>query len=355
MENVMKILVYGAGNMGSLYAALLKESGREVSILARGKRLADIRDHGIRLDNSANGTRTEVRITAVERLEIDDAYDLVLVILPKHHVSEVLPILAANRATPSVMFFGNNAAGPRELVEALGRDRVLLGFPGAAAVARDGSIHYLITSAREQPTTIGELDGARSPRIKAIASVLKAAGFSPAICSNMDAWLKTHVAKISPTANSLYMAGGDLGRLARTRDALLLMLRAIREGFSVLRALDIPITPANHRILQWLPEALLLVIMRRMVKSEGMSIKIGHALGARSEMQTIADEFRALAASTSVSTPAIDRLYPYLDPSAEALSDGSADISLNWVGVWVLGLGLVAVAALVAIWLRGAL
>lgn len=35
------------------------------------------------------------------------------------------------------MFFGNNAAGPGEMTEALGRDQVLLGFPGAAAVTRN--------------------------------------------------------------------------------------------------------------------------------------------------------------------------------------------------------------------------
>ena len=43
----MNILVYGAGNIGSLYASLLKESGQEVSLLARGKRLAEIREHGL--------------------------------------------------------------------------------------------------------------------------------------------------------------------------------------------------------------------------------------------------------------------------------------------------------------------
>ena len=32
----MKILVYGAGNIGSLYEALLAESGQDVSVLARG-------------------------------------------------------------------------------------------------------------------------------------------------------------------------------------------------------------------------------------------------------------------------------------------------------------------------------
>ena len=36
----MRILVYGAGNIGSLYAGLLAESGQQVVVLARGRRLA---------------------------------------------------------------------------------------------------------------------------------------------------------------------------------------------------------------------------------------------------------------------------------------------------------------------------
>ncbi|MGB5367066.1 MAG: 2-dehydropantoate 2-reductase N-terminal domain-containing protein [Polyangiales bacterium] len=193
----MKILVYGAGNIGSLYVGLLKESGQDVSILAREKRSADIREDGIQLENVGTGKETTVRVRAVGRLDTDDAYDLVLVVLPKNHVSEVLPILAKNRQTPSIMFFGNNAAGPEEMIEVLGRERVLLGFPGAAAVAGAHSIRYLIVPASEQPTTIGELDGTRSPRVEAIANALKAAGFPVSICSNMDAWLKTPVG--SPT------------------------------------------------------------------------------------------------------------------------------------------------------------
>jgi hypothetical protein len=78
----VRFLVYGAGNIGSLYAARLAQSSQEVAILARGT-----------------------------RLDPDDAYDVVLVTLPKHRIAEVLPVLAANHRTPSVMFFGNNAAG----------------------------------------------------------------------------------------------------------------------------------------------------------------------------------------------------------------------------------------------------
>ena len=40
----MKILVYGAGTIGSLYAAKLKDAGHDVTILARGRRLHEIRD-----------------------------------------------------------------------------------------------------------------------------------------------------------------------------------------------------------------------------------------------------------------------------------------------------------------------
>lgn len=221
----MRILVYDAGNIGSLYAALLSDAGHEVSILARGKRLATIAEVGIELEDFATGKRTTARPKVVERLELNDVYDLILVAIGREHVSEVLPVLAANRS-PSVLFLGNNPAGPKALVDALGADRVLLGFPGAAGVPGDRGIRYLILKKADQPTTIGELDGSSSPRLRAIASALESAGFPVAICDQMDAWLKTHAAEILPTAYALYMAAGDAQRLARTRDALVLMIRS---------------------------------------------------------------------------------------------------------------------------------
>lgn len=313
-ESTMRILVYGAGNIGGLYAAQLIESGEDVSVLARGARLDDIRQHGISLENGHTGQQTTVRVKTVQQLDADDHYDLVLVILPMTKVSEVLPILAANRHTPSVMFFGNNAAGPEKMIDALGRQRVLLGFPGAAAVPHNHRLRYLILSPWEQPTTIGELDGGRSKRCKAIGEAFKAAGFPVALCSNMDAWLKTHAAKIVPTACALYMAGGNAQRLAKTRNALLLMVRAIREEYRVLHECGIPITPGNHRVFEWLPERILLALAKRMVESDMTTIKIGHADAARDEMKLLADEFVSMAGATAVPTPAMDHLYQYLTP-----------------------------------------
>ena len=345
-EEKMKILFYGAGVMGSLYAARLKESGRDISILARGQRLADIREHGIVLEDVSTGNRTTTRVNVVERLGPEDAYDLVVVMMPKNHVPEILPILTDNRYTPNILFMFNNAAGPDEMINTLGRDRVLIGFPGAGGTRKGHVVRYMVVSGRQQPTTFGELDGSTTPRLEQIADAFKGAGFPVAISSQMDAWLKTHVAEVSPMANALYMAGGDNYRLARTRDAIVLMIRAIREGYKVLQELNIPIMPARHKILKLIPEPILVALMRRIFKSEKMADLIGHAQAARDEMKQIADEFRVLARSTSVPTPAMDRLYTYIDPDVQPVADGSAQIPMNWRGV---GIGLAVLAGLILI------
>lgn len=309
----MKILVYGAGVMGSLYAARLKEYGQEVTILARGKRLTEIREHGVVLEDATNGQQTTTAINAVERLSPEDVYDLVVVLMRRTQIAAILPTLAENRHTPNILFMCNNASGPDEMVEALGRERVLLGFPGAGGVLEEHVVRYVVVSGRQQATTFGELDGRTTARLNKIAHAFKAAGFPVETCKDMDAWLKTHVVKVSPVANALCMVGGDNHRLARRPDALALMVRAMREGFRVLRALDIPIVPSKLKIVEWLPEPLLIFLMRLMVDAKEAEITMaGHVKVARDEMKQLADELRTLARATSVPTPAMDRLYSYI-------------------------------------------
>ncbi len=65
----MKILFYGAGVLGSLYAARLQEAGHQVSVLARGQRLSDIREHGLVLEDANTGLQTTTRVDVIERLD----------------------------------------------------------------------------------------------------------------------------------------------------------------------------------------------------------------------------------------------------------------------------------------------
>ncbi|MBN1485360.1 MAG: ketopantoate reductase family protein [Chloroflexia bacterium] len=342
----MDILIYGAGVLGSVYAALLHEAGHQVAILARGRRLEDIREHGIILEDGQTGQRTVSRVPAVERLEPQDEYDLVVVVMRKNQVAEVLPALAANQWVPTVLFLMNNAAGPDEFTRALGPQRVLLGFPGAGGERQRPVVRYVTTAGPQAFTvTIGEPDGRRTPRLARIEQAFERAGIPVDVSPNIDAWLKYHVALVSPIANALYRVGGDNYRLAHAQDSLVLMVRAVREAFAVLRDLGYPMTPPWLGLLRWLPEPLLVSQLPRFFNSRKAELALAaHANAARDEMQHLAGEFMALARSSSVPTPALDQLYPYADPETPAVPGLNAEIPLDWSGVWAW---LAALAGLV--------
>jgi 2-dehydropantoate 2-reductase len=234
------------------------------------------------------------------------------------------------------------------MVQSLGCDRVLLGFPGAAGVREGPVVRYLARRGANAPSvTIGELDGSVTPRLEQLVSTLGDAGLQVRIEPNMDAWLKTHVALVSPLVNALYMAGGDIYRLAATRDALLLTVRAIREGLQVLRTLDIPVRPPALQFVAWMPEPILVALLQRALPNKVAELAIaGHANAARDEMTCLANEFQALALSAGIPTPAIDSLYRYLDLTVPPIRQGSAAMAMEWRGVWVLLGGLAAGLAL---------
>jgi 2-dehydropantoate 2-reductase len=317
----MKILVYGAGVLGSLYAAKLKDTGHDVAVLARGRRLEAIRTHGIVLHDDRTGRRSNTPVPTVEGLAPDAAYDLILVVMRKNQVPAVLPSLAANRVTPAVLFLVNNGAGPGDWAAALGSERVLLGFPGAGGAREGHVVRYSLVDGKKQPTTIGELDGRLTPRLKTIASALQEAGFPVAIEPNMDAWLRTHVAAVIPAGLAILMAGGSTRALADFPGGIALTLQATREALSALPKLGIPITPGKIRLLLWLPSFLMLPIIRRALRTERAELVMArHTVNAGDEIAHLAGELMALVRKAGTPAPALEQLFQYAGADAAASS-----------------------------------
>ena len=75
----MEILVYGAGVIGTLYAARLQEGGHRVTVVARGQRLADIRRYGLVLEDIVGPGRSTTRVDTIERVDPNDQYDIALI------------------------------------------------------------------------------------------------------------------------------------------------------------------------------------------------------------------------------------------------------------------------------------
>ena len=308
----MRVLIVGAGVIGSFNAARLKEAGHDVSLLARGRRLADLREHGVVLEDYRTGRRSTTQVPLVDRLEPDDTYDLAIVVVRRNQIASILPTLAQNRRISSVLFLGNNAAGPQDLVAALGPDRVLIGLANAGGERKGPVVRYVWSRRLSLP--FNEWDGRPTPRTDTIVSLFQSAGLRAHVQKNMDAYLKTHAAGLPPFAGALYRVGGDVHRLAHTPEALRLFVRSYREGLRALRRVGIPVTPSAVRLVEWIPEPMLVLALRFFFDTR-LAVVGGerHASAAVDEMKEIANEFREILRRADRPCPASDILYAEVD------------------------------------------
>ena len=92
----MRILIYGAGVIGSLYAALFAEAGYDTNIYARGKRLEALRNNGLQYKKNQEVIKAGVRILG--ELPNDDIYDFVLLTVRENQLYEALTELKNNKS-----------------------------------------------------------------------------------------------------------------------------------------------------------------------------------------------------------------------------------------------------------------
>ena len=330
----MKILVFGAGPLGSLLAARLYQGGHEVALLARGGRLEDLKKHGVVLRRWPTEETESVMVPSVEIFSPEDNYDLVLVVMRKNSALKILPLLSKNKKVPTFLFLMNNAAGPGAFIGALGKDRVMMGFPGAAGY-RDGHAIVHLNGAPDHPAGIvmGEIDGGISPRLEEIAQEFEKGLYVEAVIEPfMDAWSKYHVALLFPSlAPALYLCGNDNLRMSRTRDALVLAWRGINEGFGVLKRLGYPMRPKYMKRFLLIPEPIAVYLLGKLIKNPRMEVAmVRHAEVIRDEIQQLDMEFLDLVEQSGLFTPTIHFLIDQFNKEARPLPDGSRSIRLRW-------------------------
>jgi len=335
----MKILVFGAGPLGSLLAVRLFQGGHEVALLARGGRLEELKKHGVVLRRWPSEETESVRVPIVEIFSLEDDYDLVLVVMRKNSALKILPILSKNKKVPAFLFLMNNAAGPGAFTDALGKDRVMMGFPGAAGY-REGHtiVHLNGTPDRPAGIVMGEIGGGISPRLEKIAQELEKGLYVEAVIEPfMDAWSKYHVALLFPSlAPALFLCENDNLRMSRTRDALVLAWRGIKEGFDVLKRLGYPIRPKYMKRFLLMPEPLAVSFLGKMIKNPRMEVAmVRHAEVIRDEIQQLNKEFLDLVEQSGMFTPTIRFLIDQFNKKAQPLPDGSRSIRLRWSEVLI--------------------
>jgi 2-dehydropantoate 2-reductase len=303
----MRILVMGAGVIGSVYAGKLAEAGHEVVLLARGRRLADLQTHGLVLEDAQSGIRTVLPMPCLSESGTEDRYDLVLVPVRCEQLVSIVPVLTRMRDGSDVLFFGNTAGRQPDLAAAVGR-RAVFGFPAAGGV-RDGPVvRYVLI--KQQKTMLGLPDGARTAQTHTLQAVFSDAGFPTLISAHIDDWLVGHAAFVVPIAFALYRSGTDAARLAADRDTLRLMVRATRQAFTALHRAGNTEIPTNLRALYLrLPTMFAVAYWRRVFASpRGELWFAGHTRAAPDEMHALAGQLRIELRKTGHAMPDLDRL-----------------------------------------------
>ena len=237
----MKMLIVGAGVIGTVYGAHLGAAGNQVSVLSHGRRTDDVAAEGLCAHDVLGGGRVDVEAEVVPDACGD--YDVVLVAVRRDQLASACAELAVLAGKPAIVFFGNNPAGRAAITGDLPGD-VYLGFPGIGGVMTGGTADYV--RIRQQPTALQQTS---DPRLAALEAALNSRGFAVQRIPDMDGWLVYHAAFVACVAAALYRCGTDPIRLAANRATLTLMCQAITGAFAALRTSGTAGLPRNLALL----------------------------------------------------------------------------------------------------------
>jgi 2-dehydropantoate 2-reductase len=317
----MRFLFIGAGVIGSLYAGRLALAGHEVELMARGRRRAALGQAGLVLVDEDSERFDIAPVRVVENGDSSAPYDFVMFAVRRDQLDEALVAASRFESARAFVTMVNLADGGEGAARVLGAERLVMGFPGAGGTVRDdGSVAYRIVSGAIQRTTFGEASGGTSARARVLARACAAAGFPSAVSRDMASWQRSHLALVSPIANAVYAAGGDIAACARDRRLMGLMVDAIREGFEVVRvarglgvcagrARGGRVEPPKLAVMMALPKAFLVpAFASRMASPWGETVIARHAIKARGEMRLLSEDLLGLADRAAQPTPALREL-----------------------------------------------
>ena len=280
----MRILIFGAGVIGSLYGALLAEAGYDVSVYARGRRLESLSRNGLLF--KSGGTIRKAPVKVLSKLEAEDRYDFIILAVRENQLHAALKDLRQNSSTTIVTMV--NSLETYDRWEAIcGVGRIIPAFPGAGGGFDGDVLNAALTPRIIQPTTFGKTDG----REKELARILHGAKIPYQIVPDMHAWQLCHLAMVVPIADAYYEAA-DPEHVGR--DAVLMRKTAkqIRDNLNVSAARKIRLSPEKMQAFRLLPVPLVGWILSLVFRSSfGDRFMYRHSMKAPDEMRQLHEQF----------------------------------------------------------------
>ena len=331
----MKICVVGAGAIGGYLAVRLAMAGHEVSVIIRGANLAAVKADGLKL---ITGDKEEVaQVTATADMAELPPQDLVILGMKAHQVAAVAPqlkgllhddttIVTAQNGVPWWYFMkhGGEFDGQRiEAVDAGGEVsdhidyRRVIGSIVYPACEMDGP--GVIRHVEGNRFSLGELDGADTPRIRAIADAFRKAGLKAPISSDIRAeiWLKLWGnVTFNPISALTHATLVDICEFPATRE---LAVQMMGEAKAVGEKLGVPFKVSLEQRLAGA------AAVGKHKTSMLQDVEVGRPM----ELQALVASVIDLGRITGVPTPTISTVYALASLLAKTLKDESGRLRIE--------------------------
>ncbi len=244
----MRVLVAGAGALGSVFGGFLRRAGLEVALLGRRAHLDAVARRGLTIDGIWGTHHIDGFAVASDAGALRGPFDAIVVPVKSYDTRPLAAAIAPLLAADGVALSLQNGLGNVETLEAVvGAERAL----GArvifgATLPEPGHVRVTVFA---DPTAIGALRPGRHPRRDAAArcwaDIIDRAGVPAVYTEHLAAllWAKVfYNAALNPLGALLNVHYGALPEHAESRA---LMDRVIAEAFAVAQAEDVALAWAD--------------------------------------------------------------------------------------------------------------
>ena len=230
----MKIAIIGCGAMGSVYAALLADSGNDVwAIDTWEEHISAIKSNGLRVEG-ASGDRT-VLMNATTNARDAGECDLIIVATKASGVAAAAVAAKSIAGPNSIILTIQNGLGAAErIAESIDTNQVMIGVVGGfgASMKAPGHAHHN----GMQLVRIGEMIGGVSDRLEKVVGAWDKAGFTakgyPDIHQMIWEKFICNVTYSGPCA----LMNATIGQVQANCDSWSVALSCAREADAVARA-----------------------------------------------------------------------------------------------------------------------
>lgn len=283
----MKILIFGCGVIGSIYATRFASAGFHVTVYARGNRLRELQEKGLLYLHNQKIFQSRVFITD----SLDGTFDFVFVTVKYEQLTEALQAVRYVNCR-NIVTMVNNPDGYDAGESILEKGRMIPAFPGAGGVIENGVLNADITPAVIQKTTYGEIDGRHSKRMDELERIFLKSGIPSEECSSMMDWQLCHLGIVIPLADAIYRSGGDNYTAGKNREIMLRTAKEIRRNLYLLRQTGTSIHPAKMKLLLIVSPKIVAMALAKLYCSDfGSKFIYGHSQKAKKEMMALRHDY----------------------------------------------------------------